>query len=123
MRQGSFKVTLVLFCLFFIDSIDTEDDLISFLQQEESESNQKIEKLKEDINTNIKLIDDLEFDLIAANERIADLEKKMQDVLQTIEKWSKPLDSSDLFSLSNFSSESGLQFVAYRYLPKIFTVP
>ena len=114
MRQGSFKVTLVLFCLFFIDSIDTEDDLISFLQQEESESNQKIEKLKEDINTNIKLIDDLEFDLIAANEKIADLEKKMQGVLQTIERWSKPLNSSDLLSLSNFSSESGLQFVAYR---------
>ena len=114
MRQGSFKVTLVLFCLFFVNSIDTEDDLISFLQQEESESNQKIEKLKEDINTNIKLIDDLEFDLIAANEKIADLEKKMQGVLQTIERWSKPLNSSDLLSLSNFNSESGLQFVAYR---------
>ena len=113
MRQGSFKVTLVLFCISFIDSIDTEDDLISFLQQEESESKQKIENLKEDINTNIKLIDDLEFDLIAANEEIADLEKKMQGVLQTIERWSKPLKSSDLLGLSNFSSESGLQFVVY----------
>ena len=114
MRQGSFKVTFILFCLFLIDSTVTQKDLISFLQKEESKSNKKIEILKEEINTNIKKIEDLEWSLLTANMKVTNLENKMQKVLETIERWSKPLNSNDLSNISSLSGVNGIQFAVYR---------